>query len=902
MNPNPSHSEGVVRARHQAARAIPSLGVAVIGLAVILGLLWWVHPTFAPVESWTPLGAAWAGGIILTLAGALACGWARRRTLLRSAAELDAVLLSHNRLETVTALRGVQSPLARAQREETERFLQASRLAPRRRALTVLVVLVFGMALAHLALLACWIRPAPPDLAATHDASSAGADGKPALPTASLEWQSPECETTATAIEEVPLEAEARSTTGLRGVVLEVEVNGEHRLSQPLANPSIPPGRQTLQASIYLDQLRVNAYDVVSYHLRAQRTWSPPLPPTVSPVQFVQVKPMRQDTLVCAGGDRPSQCFNYVSALKVAQLRLLKQNFILAHAEIGRTSDEWRRENNRVAGDQCQLAKRAEEVIQLMVSNHYPAQILGLVRQARPLMIEAGDRMVSEENQPALEPQGKALGLLTAVEKYLENILRLAGQSVRPGADDPFRKARNLDLKTHPLTRAGKLDALAAEQSRLAGELAAGGTNTTLRLAAEEAKPGADDIAGSLGERQGKIERSIEELLDEPGWDPDALKHLQSSDELAGEAREEIARHDLVAAREPAAEAARELRQTASALRAGGNESAKNHLADALLRLSAAAEAVRKAPQAKSGGEASAELTKSEEAVRETARRLEEESQRQQANGTTNLAERLGALAAELRSETITHLQAQAQESPRDAGRSEALAQRLDELAERAAQLRNPSPPTRQELARLLERMQRTQANLRNLASQCSGPRAAPSARAGGQGQGAASAGRAIGNQPPLSSQPEGRAGPAPSGASSQGAVTVGQIEEAGRDEQWQQHRDNLVGELNEQALDAMAIQPEAAELRQVRELLRRGAGGLAGDDQVVAFVAELDPPLSGLILLLRQELALFRRPYTLTDPQVAQAPPAYQAAVADYFEQLSRDYAANPPDAGTNE
>jgi hypothetical protein len=132
--------------------------------------------------------------------------------------------------------------------------------------------------------------------------------------------------------------------------------------------------------------------------------------------------------------------------------------------------------------------------------------------------------------------------------------------------------------------------------------------------------------------------------------------------------------------------------------------------------------------------------------------------------------------------------------------------------------------------------------------------------------------------------------------------VTVGQIEEAGRDEQWQQHRDNLVGELNEQALDAMAIQPEAAELRQVRELLRRGAGGLAGDDQVVAFVAELDPPLSGLILLLRQELALFRRPYTLTDPQVAQAPPAYQAAVADYFEQLSRDYAANPPDAGTNE
>ncbi len=41
------------------------------------------------------------------------------------------------------------------------------------------------------------------------------------------------------------------------------------------------------------------------------------------------------------------------------------------------------------------------------------------------------------------------------------------------------------------------------------------------------------------------------------------------------------------------------------------------------------------------------------------------------------------------------------------------------------------------------------------------------------------------------------------------------------------------------------------------------------------------------------------QHPYHLTDEQAAQAPAVYRPAVADYFEQLSRDYPAGSNDSG---
>jgi hypothetical protein len=336
-----------------------------------------------------------------------------------------------------------------------------------------------------------------------------------------------------------------------------------------------------------------------------------------------------------------------------------------------------------------------------------------------------------------------------------------------------------------------------------------------------------------------------------------------------GKAQEQIANQDLAAASEPAAEAARELRQTAAALRADDGQAAKNKLADALLKLSAAANGVRQAPQAKSDANAAAQLQKSEDAVREAAKRLEEEAQRQQANGATNAAARFSEMAKLLADGSLKQLQAQAQQSPRDAAHSEQLAQRLDELAARAAQLDNHGQPTRQEVARLIERMQRTQTKLNNLASQCTSP----------------------------GSSPTGQSSAAAAGAG--GAVDHARGQEPSREEQRQQLGENLKQELREETFDAMGIKPDAAGLKPMRDILSREIQGGQPDDNVIAFVNEINPPMNGVITVLRADLAQFQRQFRLNDEQIAMAPPAYRPAVADYFEQLSADYATNEP-AGT--
>ena len=871
MKTTQSTSESLVRARHRATQWGPLLGLVAAGLALTLCLLWLAHPSALPVADWHWLRPGWLAGLAVTGLGAAAWWRVRRRPLLHSAAEMDAALATANRLETATALHDAHDAMARAQRAETEEFLRQSRIAPHQRRLSVSVALVALLAAAHLATLICWARPVQVDASAKKPSPTAAAAKKtaPVAPAAAIEWRSPDSETAVTAIEEVPLEAVADSATGLRHAVLDIEVNGASRLSQPLTNDLSGPGPHTLKPSIFLDQLDVKTYDVVSYYLSAQRLAGAPLPPTVSPVQFVQIKPVREDTFICAGGDQPGKCFNYVTALKAAQLRLMKDNFTLAHAEVGHDQSEWRDENSRVGGDQNQLAGRTEEVITLMTTNHYPEQILGLVRQAQPLMTDAGGKIVRQENQPALVPQGQALGYLTEVEKYLQHSIKLASASTQPKAADPFERPKNLEVKTHPLTRAGKIDALAKAQSQLAGDLAAGNTNATLKPA--DATVSAEEITGTPGERQTKIKHGIGDFLSDPGVPADALKHLQSGDAFAGQSQERIDQNDFAAASEPAGDAARELQQTAAALRAGGNQAAKNQLADALLRLSAAAGTVRRAPEARTDADAAAELKKTEAVVREAAEQLAAEARRQQENGATNAAARLDDLAKMLQGGSLKQMLAQAQQSPRDAAQTEALAKKLDEIAAHAGQQRNPGPLSRQELARLTDRMQQTQANLKNLASRCANPGPTPASGAG---------------KPGPASSPSGARGGAPD------ALAHARGPELSRADMQRAEGAQLLDELRLDDADASAATSDLVYVKKLDAVLRAAAERPATTpEDYVPLVLQLDPPLTGLIHSLQTELAGMRRQFELTSQEAAPAPVAYRAAVADYFEQVSRDY-----------
>ena len=705
-------ADRLLQAHDRWLRGAWPLGVAAAGLAATLAFGWRQHPSPTRVEQWGNLPAWWLGGCALSAAAAGVTWACRRRNLLRSARQLDERLAAKSRLETAAALRLDTSAVARAQREETAGFLRTAAVRPRGAWLLALSGLVGALLLAHILLLAAWTRPwvsLPP-------AAGPKPVPPPALPRAAIQWKSPEVETKAAPIEEVPLEAAAESTTGLRDVVLEMEVNGAPRLKVPIAADELnAAGKHRIDTSIYLDQLEVQPFDVVSYHLRAQRIDPRPLPETDSPVQFVQVKPFRDDVREVAGGEG-NESFALITALKAAQLRLIKENFLLGHTDLAHGDADWIKENARVGREQGVLAEKTAEVVQKLIDAGAPAGIVDLITQSRPFMDDAAKKIASAANQPALAPQGKALGLITEVEKFMVKEAPHGGTVHKTVAnvEDPFRDRKLYELKQRFATHAGELELLAKEQARLAEDLARG--DVPPPASAADAAPDPNKIEGTAGERQTQISQRLGAMLNGKVFEAEVTRHLESGRELARAALQALDAADAPAAREPAAAAARELDLAAAAMNKAGDEQSRDLLAQALRDLNRAAEEARTAPRQASDTDAQRAAEQAWEQAEDTAGRLAEAARRQQESGSARAAARLGELARGIDAEETRKALDRLRARPRDEDAARAAADRLQAMADRAAVPADAPGLTPDEIAQLIDRLERTRANLERLA------------------------------------------------------------------------------------------------------------------------------------------------------------------------------------------
>src|ERR1700677_731376 len=362
MNTNKtSGTNDILGEQYRWMRAGWPLAAANLGLFATLILLWSANPSLDQVRTWGATPLWWAAGVAASLIFAAVFLVLRRRSVVQSARQLDARLEARNRLETAATLDAANDPIPRTQREETEEFLRHRPVKPRPRHLRILGMLLVLAVVTHLFTLTVWTRP----WQAVAAEPVAKARTPHTAPKATIVWKTPKPETTAAPIEEVPLEAVADSTSGLKDMSLVISVNGEQRMSVKVPVDALDKsGQHPVAVSMYFDQLNVEPFDMVSYYLTAQRIAPGKLPETTSPVQFVEVKPFRDDVLngpnMPGGGGgegTPAQqkALASITALKIAQLRLIKENFFLAHADLAHDNASWVTENKRVGGEQTVL-------------------------------------------------------------------------------------------------------------------------------------------------------------------------------------------------------------------------------------------------------------------------------------------------------------------------------------------------------------------------------------------------------------------------------------------------------------------------------------------------------------------------------------------------------------------
>ena len=714
----------LLRERSRWRRLGGALLWANAGLLLTLAVLWKLHFSPLRVTSWGRLPLLWAAGAAITLLGALAL-WlrGRRAAPLQGARSLDENLRAMNRLEAAALLESQADPIARAQREETAAFLADH--GPRRRGpdpLRILAWTAAALVCAHLATLTVWTRPWQRPVVAPVKAAPTPPPTAP--PKATITWKTPKSEIKASPVEEVPLEAVTNSASGLRDLVLEASVNGEARPGTAIPNEALAKaGAHSIQTSLYLDQLSVEPYDMVSYFLRAKRITNGNLPDIVSPVQFVEVKPFRDDVRELPGGDGTA-LFGMLTALKVAQLNLLKQNFVLGHAEISHESPPWKKENARVGDEQEMLGKKTDEVVAQFIEKGVPAEIVDLLQQSRTRMGEAAGEIHAPKNLEALAVQGKSLSLLTEIEKFFIKVAAKNGSGKSPKqVRDPFEKPKDFEMKQRFETVAGGLEALAQEQLKLAQELAKAdskdpeaGKPTPEPVGAEPKKPDPNRIEGTFTERQTLIAQRIGALLNQQAMPPEVNGHLESGQGHARDSLRQLEADDIAQAREPAAAAARELRQAVQAMDRLGEDNANDNLADALNRLNKAADEARQGGDAKSEDAAREAADAAAQAAADARDKLADAARQQQETGSAQAAARLKEATRALDDQKLRDALKQWHDQPRNQALAQAAAEQLARAAERVADQQG-GKRSPEDIAKLVERVDRTRANFERLAA-----------------------------------------------------------------------------------------------------------------------------------------------------------------------------------------
>jgi hypothetical protein len=792
----------------------------------------------------------------------------------------------------------------------------------------------------HLAALATWVLPgllhgAPP----AEQASPAEE-----YPRASITWKSPEAEIQANPVEEVPTVALVESTTGLRGMALEVSINGAPGKAIPLpATPFDRAGTNTLKASLYMDELGVEPFDVVSYFIRAQRMTGLKVPDTTSPIQFIQVRPFREDVRNAGNLDPDgAKNFNLLRLLKLAQLRSVKENFVLATTDLPPGNPVRSAENDRVGKNEAALAGKTDEIVQAFIQSCYPAEIVDLLQQAGPLMADASGRILAAQNAEALPVQEKALNLIVQTEKFFQKTIAKTPSGAPEPPPDPFRDKQQRDMKKRSETPAGKLEQLAADQERLsdflnqsdrpddAGQQAAetqqsqGGSGNGTPGPQEAPPPAAPQSArenpapsesgadsGTPAERQTRLLQGIDALLNSNSAFPPATEQaLREARELAGKSLGQLDRKDEAGAREPAAGAGEKLREAAAQMDAAGATDTRRAMEDGQRGLNDLQRQLDNLAQGKptEGNQGLGDLAKKLGDVR---RQLEDAAGQQQEAGSADGARRLKDLADSIGRQGIQEDLAAMAKADLDKAKAADVARKAGALAARAAQGVFPGKPSAQDLSSLLDSLEKSRANLERLARLAGGSQASapdgggmkPGSKAGGQAPGQegrgggaslpdANGGPTVKGGPGAGSKqatgPEGRTETGESPGEKQlapaGAGAGGDVEQAYAE---------TMADIADEVQIVAAIDPNSAgsgPLGGVVSGMNASSRGASRLDIVRAYRA-VALPMDKLIAEVRVRLAQAERQEVVRQPDMDEAPAAYRPSVSDYFEAMSRDY-----------
>lgn len=240
-----------------------------------------------------------------------------------------------------------------------------------------------------------------------------------------------------TKVDVVPLRIEAAANQDLKSVSWTTSVNGGQESSHALPRPA-DPRSTSYQPMLYLDQLGLADWDVVTYYAKAETALSNSY---ASDIYFLEIRPFREDILKLPGGagGQPYQTLSQLSSLIDRQQQVIRQT----HQHVQRPPAQPNvrsAERNKLAGDEGDLSHAAEHLYADMAANLENKPIgaaLDNLAKAHASLGDASDLLRKEVMTEAQEHERAALSQLVAARKIFQKAVTDNPGSFGPSKEEP---------------------------------------------------------------------------------------------------------------------------------------------------------------------------------------------------------------------------------------------------------------------------------------------------------------------------------------------------------------------------------------------------------------------------------------------------------------------------------
>jgi hypothetical protein len=223
-----------------------------------------------------------------------------------------------------------------------------------------------------------------------------------------------------TKVDVVPMQIEAAANEPLQKVGWASAINGQPEQPHNLPAPT-DPRYAVYQPTLYLDELKLSDWDVLSYYASAR---TGPSNSFASEVYFLEVRPFREDILKMPGGEdgKAMQCINELSALIGQQQHVIRQTHqhVQSPPELPKIRDQDRK---KLADAEADLGQAAEHLYARMASdleNKPVGDALDHLAQAEK-ELHAASKALHQEALPEGQKQERgALADLVAARKAFQ--------------------------------------------------------------------------------------------------------------------------------------------------------------------------------------------------------------------------------------------------------------------------------------------------------------------------------------------------------------------------------------------------------------------------------------------------------------------------------------------------